>query len=188
MTSLYSLITKMYPVGLYDLSEDTNVYKELSAYAEGLQYFKNQLDEALNQCFISNSDSYGLTTRENVFGNTRDSYSNEERRKMLIYRHTLGENDFTKNGLGKFFSSFGVYNYQILELSDLNYISVYIDGDYSDKDKAWIVNQIKMILPAHLNYDIEFNGITWSHIENKNLTFNDMDEKDYSWNFIHSLV
>lgn len=188
MDSFYTITSYLDSTGLYNIVSGSNIYNEIKAYSCVLDETRDLLEETLNECFVSSSNSFGLENREKMFGNTRSDYSNEERRSMIIYRRTLGENDFTKSGLEKFLTSFGVKSYSVLEMPDLEQIAIYIYGDFSDVDIAWIKNEITLVLPAHLDFDIYFNGISWDSIDNKNLTFQDMDDYDYTWEEIHNLV
>lgn len=188
MTAYESMYMKMFPLKSYNLEEGSNVYNEISAYGEALDKFRDLLDEFLRECFICSAESYGLENRELLVGEVRADLPVERRRSMLITRNLLGENDFTREGFGKFMNSFGVTNYDITEMPQQLEISVFVGGDYTVVEKVWLRNQINMMLPAHLDSTITFQNVDWAKIDGKNLTFSEMDSKNYNWNYINNLV
>ncbi len=188
MNTFDSICSHLTPLEIYNIQEGTNVYNELASYSVALDVFKEVLDEMLRECFVCKAETYGLENRETVYGKVRENYSISDRQNMIIYRQTLGENHFNKEGLEKFLVSFGVESYQIIEMPTINQIAVFISGNYSAEDIDWIKNQVRLILPAHLDHSIDFNGIQWDYIDSTDLTSNDMDNRDYTWDFIHSLV
>ena len=188
MQAFESMCIKMQPLKSYNLEEGTNVYNEICAYGVALDKFRELLDEFLRECFICTSKSYGLENREVLVGKIRNDLSLEARRSMLITRNLLGENDFTNEGFGKFMHSFGVTDYQIDEFSNQQKITVQVAGDHSEAEQLWIENQIKMMLPAHLDGTVTFQNMSWSEIDEENITFADMDSKNYSWKYINNLT
>ncbi len=181
MTALQSMISKLEPLGVYNLEEGSNIYNELCAYAAALDVHRENIDTALRESFISTSESYGILSREKVIGDSRDSYTLAERRNMLILRKCLSERDFTVAAFAEFMESFGVNSYRITEIPSQYSITVKIEGSYSAKDAAWIRNQIALVLPAHLNAYIYFGGIAWAQLDAYEDTFSEIDALDRTW-------
>ena len=188
MNAYLSIFAKLHPLKTYSRDTDTNLSVEIASYAAALDEHRSLLDEFLKECFITTAETYGIEKREKLVGEVKVDYPIDRRRNMLILRNTLGENDFTKQGIGKFLSCFGVTNYQIIEMPELLEISFYIDGDYSNAEKAWIEKQINMMLPAHLVSTVTFQGISWNDIDSKNMCFAEIDSNNYTWNFINNLI
>ncbi len=187
MTSFESIISKLAPTGIYSLEEGTNVYNEISAYSVALDNHRKNIDEALRECFISSAEDYGLANREKVIGSLRTDYSLEDRRKMLILRKSMGENDFTLEGFERFLTSIGVYDYRIDEIYELNEIAINIFGSYSPADEAWITNQINLMVPAHLMCNVYLGGVRWKVLDVQNFTFKELDSNNYTWTEFNSL-
>ena len=187
MDTLTSISQKLAPLNLYDISEGKNIYYEICAYSCALDRHKENLERVLKECFISSAETYGIENTEKVIGSVRSDYSTEDRRKMLIIRKTFGDNDFTKSKFQNFLSSIGVYNYDVLEMPWESEMNICIDGSYNRDDKAWIIKEIKLALPAHLNCNVYFSGIEWADIDSKNLTYSLMDNYDYTWSQINRL-
>lgn len=187
MTALESVIKKLTPTGVYSLAEGSNVYNELNAYCTALDAYRESIDLLLQECFISTSQGYGLELREKVIGDVRDNYSLEKRREMLCLRNSLGENDYTVEGLGRFMKSFGVDNFQLVEMYWQDEVSICIGGSYSDSEAAWIENQICLILPAHLYLTVYFGGLSWQIMDNNDWTYEEFEARDYTWSELHAI-
>lgn len=159
MMVLDSMLEKLLPLGLYDLDEGSNVFAELSAYAEALQRHKDNTNEVLRECFISSSESFGLDDRESLIGFTSGSdFDTADRREMLILRKSINENDFTVSGFTKMLRSFGVASYQLTEHPSQYSINVAINGIITNDKKAWIESQIMKIIPVNMTAVVEFDS------------------------------
>lgn len=187
MTAFESMYQKMLPLKSYDTANG-NIYNEIASYGYGLDDHRADLDIFLRECFISTAETYGLENREKIVGNLKSDYPTERRRNMLILRNILGENDFTKKGMEKFLFCFGITEFQLIEMPEQLTLTVYVGGDYSQVDKAWIEKQINMMVPAHLITIIDFKGISWSTADSNNLSFAELDSKNYSWKTINNLT
>ena len=182
MTVMQSFAGKLAPLNVYDISEGSNIYAELCAYAFALDIHRENIDAALRECFISTSESFGLEIREKVFGNLRNNYSASERRDMLKLRRGFGDKDFTRAGLDKFLKSLGLSVYQIAESPGSYTITVTIYDALSETDAKWIENQIKLIMPAHLNAYVYNGGTSFNEIDGDDLTFDGFEALDKTWN------
>lgn len=72
MDSLNSMVSKLSATGIYSLNEDSNVYSELKAYAEGLDVLVSELEVMLRECFFSTAEDYGLERAERLWGNVHN--------------------------------------------------------------------------------------------------------------------
>lgn len=187
MTAVESMIKKMSALKIYDISEDSEIYRELCCYSVALDEHRQMLQEVLDECFIATAVDYGITNRESISGNVKSEYSIEKRREMLHLRSSIGDNDFTLQGFDRIMKCLGVSDYQITERYNFFEIYIHIKGDYSKVERKWIEKEINKILPAHIKGFIYFQGMSWKEIDNKNLTFSEMDEKDYKWSYINNL-
>lgn len=185
MHPLISMMNKLAPLGIYDLSDNTNIKNELQAYGYALNVHRQNMEELLRESFISTAESYGLENREKVIGDTKSSYSTEKRREMLTLRKGFNENDFTKASLIKFLQSLGVTSYSFTEQPGAQSVSVCIGGSYPDSEAKWIENQIREFLPAHLNIFVYHGGKTWNQRQLMNKTFAELDAENLSWARIH---
>ena len=181
MRALESMIKKLRPLEIYDTKTTGHIYAELAAYAAALDYYRDLLDEALCECFISTAKGFGLETREKVIGDVRRDCSTAQRRSMLSTRASLGETDYTLSGFDRFMKSFGVQDYTLSESPTAQSVTVTIMGDYSRNTESWIINQIELILPAHLDMYVYSGGRDWQAIDTANEQYATFDSYDYTW-------
>lgn len=185
MTSLQSMVRKLTPLGIYNLSDGTNIKNELAAYACALDVHRENIDKALRECFISTAIDYGIETREKVVGDIKSFYPLSKRREMLQIRKSFTEKDFTLSSIGRFINGLGVSDYNISENPANNVIGICIGGSYSDSESRWIKKQIEEILPSHLDAFVYFGGKTWYQFEQQDKTFSELDLLDLKWKDIH---
>ena len=187
MTTLQSFIKKLSPLNIYDISEGTNIFAELSAYSYALDRHRSNMDDTLRECFISTAESYGIETREKVFGNIRSDYTLAQRREMLRLRRGFGNSDFTLNGFDKFITSLGVDSYSLLEMCSSFEISVTMYNTFNSTDEKWIENQIKLIMPAHLTTYVYYGGPTFAEIDSADSSYSDFDVQNKTWAQIENI-
>ena len=181
MTALESLTKKLAPLNIYDISEGTNIFAELSAYAYAIDKHRENTEVVLIECFISTAESYGIETREKVFGHLREDYTLEQRREMLKLRRGLGDSDFTLSAFEKIMTSLGAGSYNLHEMYSTYEAVVTMFTTFSNADAEWIENQIKLFLPAHLITHIYYGGPTFSEIDSEDLTFSEFDANNKKW-------
>lgn len=181
MTTLQSFIKKLSPLGIYDISEGTNIYAELSAYADAFDRHRNNMNIVFRECFITTSESYGLETREKAFGKIREGCTLSQRREMLRLRRGFGDSDFTVAGFDKFMRSLGIGEYSLLEMSSTYEAAVTLNESFSSSETKWIENQIRLIMPAHLVVNMYYGGPMFDRIDSLDRTYADFDSADKSW-------
>lgn len=187
MRAWESMKKKLRPLGIYDLSDGTNISAELKAYAEALDRHRDNLDEALRECFIGTAEDYGLSERERIFTSPRTSRTAAGRRDLLRERFVLGERDFTPEGFEKFLRSFGANTFSYSELPSAQSFTVVLGGDYPQAEEEWIKNQIRLVIPAHLDGYVYSGGQIFGVIDLRDLTFAEIDAQDYSWDQLNNL-
>lgn len=187
MDSLNSMVSKLSATGIYSLNEDSNVYSELKAYAEGLDVLVSELEVMLRECFFSTAEDYGLERAERLWGNVHNDMDTEKRRQMLLARSSFGAGDFTLEGTEKLMKILGISG-AVFEYPALQRISVDVsDDDYSEGQRIWIISQLRALLPAHLDVDVVFSGLDWNQVDSKNLTFEEMENRALTWEEIDLL-
>lgn len=186
--SFQSMIKKLSPLEVYDLSEGGIVYAELAAFSVGLDLLKESLNELLREGFISTAESYGIENTERLVGNVRSDLDLDKRREMLIERLSLGVNDFTPAGFKQMLRLMGVEG-EISEYPFTQRISVGLSsGNYTQAQREWIVSQAEALLPAHLEWDVIFTGFSWADSDSAGNTFSEIDAKGYTWEDIDYIV
>lgn len=174
-----SMKRSLEPPGVYR-SDAQALEWELRAYAEGLEALYEELGSLMRERFISTAEDIGLRVYEELFGPDRTGESAQSRREMLRLRMNLGEGDFTPAGIRRALDSLGL-SYQISEFPALNWLTVTATTDCSDAMQAFIRREAEKMIPAHLEFQITFNTLTWSDIDGLDLSFAQSDALNLSW-------
>lgn len=156
MDSLTSMKQKLAPLGLYNLDNQSEVLRELKAYAEGLDILSETLDELERECRIATAESYGLSRRESLLGREHPEQAAAQRRKTLNYfektvKTTLNDDDFAD-----FLENIGVTDYTIevrLKQAEFN---ITFAENLTDGQKALVEKRIRAEIPAHMTYRFHY--------------------------------
>ena len=105
---------------------------------------------------------------------------------MLIYRYSITSNDFNKESIEKALIAAGIRGY-IIEMPSENRIYI----NCLELFDTMVTNTMAQVeaekfLPAHLLYDFDFRPLQWAQIEDKDLTFSQMDAADLTWGQINN--
>ena len=188
MNTLDSLLKKHEPLGIYNITDGSNIHCEFEAYAYGLDMLRDELDTLLLECFFATAESFGLDEREKLWGRVRDDLSIEKRRQMILLRSSFSLADFTLSGVQKIMSFLG-RSAQVQEYPKVQRIVIDVSNEYfTEGQKKWIRSQIDALLPAHLETDIVWQGFSFDDSDSKKLTFDSMDEKNMPWSKIDTYI
>lgn len=179
MTVYDQLRERLAPIGIY--AENAPVLEqELQVYADELSLLHQELEVMLGERFITTARDRGLTVYEELFGPERADCDVEERRKMLQLRLNLGEGDFTPAGFRRALDSLGL-NYVINEFPELNRLNIAATADYTVAQQALISREVSRLVPAHLEFQLTFNTLTWQDYDGMDRTFGEVDNEDLTW-------
>ena len=175
-----SMKRSMEPLGIYR-SDAELVDRELQVYAAEIERLYTRLDSMFGERFIGTAEDIGLRVYEELFGPDRTGERTEDRRHMLNLRMNLGEGDFTPAGIGKALDSLGL-SYTISEYPEIDRLNITaVTEDYTPAEQAFIEQEIAKIIPAHLEFQITFNTLTWDQIDAMNKMFALIDYEDLTW-------
>lgn len=186
MTVLDNLYRYHSPIGIYDIGADALSW-ELKAYAGELQRLYADLGILFRERFVTTAQDIGLKAYEEVFGPERRDESAEERREKLLLRMNLGGGDFTPAGIRKALDSFGL-KYTLSEFPYIGKMTVTATTDYSQAEQAWIRREVEKIIPAHIEFQLTFNTMTWTQLDALDRTFAAIDSEDLTWQQIDNLT
>ena len=179
MSAFEKMKAALAPVGIY--SDDAPVLDaELNAYASELERMYTDLDSMFRERFIATAEDVGLSEYEKLFGPVRTGESAENRRAMLQLRMNLGGGDFTPAGIRRALDSLGL-QYTISEYPSLNRLTITATTDYSRAEQAFIRREVARIVPAHLEFQLTFNTLTWAQIDAMDKRFSELDGDDLTW-------
>ena len=182
MSSLESMIKAMSVIPLYSLKTNvTTVHKELQSYAAALDVLSEFVSEMITEHLLSTACDYGLSLFEKMTGKVRTDLTLEQRREMLIRSQMLGINDNTLEGIYRFFQSVGL-DCVIEENPKSSYMYISAEGrDYPREEQDYIIEMAENFLPCHLDFFIDFRKADFNYFDNLNLTFDEIDGKNYTW-------
>lgn len=180
MNILEKLIKLHKPVGVYDIKEGGNIYRELSVYADALDELLQELETVQREGFILSAEDEGLSQIEQVFGGVRYDLAPTQRRSMIKARCSLSSGDFTPSVLSKFMDVLGIQA-QVWEYPSVFRLTFRVEGEHPLSRRKWIASQLKALLPAHLEVDPVFEGFSFADIKKNNLTFGEMEKKAMNW-------
>lgn len=153
---------------------------ELQVYAEELERSHEELDRLLRERFIVTAQDEGLTAYEALFGPIRTDEPIQKRRELLLLRLSLKDGDFTPAGIRKALDSLGV-EYELSEYPHLQKLNISVTSDHSALEQAYIRRETAKMIPAHLEYQITFNTLTWGQLDALDRTFAAIDSENLTW-------
>ncbi len=180
MDVLNRLVALHKPLGVYSIKEDTNIYRELSAYAQAFEELLGALAETEQEGFLLTAKEYGLENFESIYGPVMDELSEDKRRKMIFARCSLSISDFTSASLVKILKALGVEG-TFREYPAVFRLTVHINGEYPLARRRFIAAQLKALLPAHLETDPVFEGFSFKDVDERGITFGEMEQKGMCW-------
>ena len=139
--------------GLYDISQNSLVYAELQAYAEGLDMAFDELDEMLKECFAETAESYGLTMRESWLKRYNPDRTLESRRNAIIKALSVCQTDYTFEGMRKIRDSFNLHGNFYSYTSPLK-VTFECTDTLTNSQKTILSNQMKRFMPCWLNFEL----------------------------------
>ena len=172
-------------VGIYDVTAP-GLNAELRAYADELERLYAFLSAILPERFISTAGDEGLGAFERLFGPARSGMSLSERRERLQKRFSLGGGSFTLSGIRQALDSFGL-SYVIDEHPAYSRLNIIAQADYTKAEQAFIAAEVGKIIPAHIEYQMVFNTLTWSELDARNKSFSQLDNDNLTWEQIDAL-
>lgn len=185
MTACEKMKAALGAIRLYD-TDAPNLNAELRAYGDELDRMEAELDELLPERFLQTAGDRGLSAYEEMFGPARRELTNEERRRLLLLRVTLGGGDFTPAGIRQALDSFGL-DYVIAEFPAHDRLNIIAQTEYTKAQQKLIRQETQKIIPAHLEYQLVFNTLTWAQLDARGLTFAALDQENLTWEQIDAL-
>lgn len=186
MTAADRLFQYHLPITAYDGGAQVLGW-ELAAYAAELESLYADLGTLFRERFIATAEDIGLKAYEELFGPERSDESTAARREMLLLRMNLGGGDFTLAGIRRALDSFGL-QYELSEFPHIGRMTVTATTDYSAAQQAWIRREVEKIIPAHIEFQLTFNTLSWAQWDAREKTFAEIDSDDMTWQQIDNLT
>ena len=153
MNALQSMCDKMAKTGLYHLGVDNLVYKELAAYAEGLDILYDAFEELFRECFVSTAEDYGLTIREGIINKLNLDQTVEGRRKSVLAALSIANTDNRVAAYEKYPTIFNV-NGEFTEDFENKKIIFHCTDGITSAQKTLLEKQMKEYMPCWLAFEV----------------------------------
>ncbi len=174
---------KLSPLGIYNISQESNIYNELFAYSSAIEDFTESADELLREAIITTAQDYGLYMRETLWSVPRTDLSVAERRASIFKRFGIGLSEFNLNGMYDFLASLGLSG-EITEVSEKYRIYIKIDNaeNVSFPVRQYLTSQIEEFFPAHCQIFVDYRTEgTWDDLDAKRTMFDTYDLFGSTW-------
>lgn len=155
MSSFESMKTKLESTGIYNVTDGSNIRKELITYADEIDRLFTELSEIERECFIETAQDYGLSERERFLGVDRSSQVVEKRRELLETAEQLRGN-CTISNFENIVRGYGVESFEIIERPTGNLVILNIYDTFTDEQKSVIRSRVNEDFPAHINVTVYF--------------------------------
>ena len=178
---LASMTALLDPLRLYDLSEGSHIFRELQAYAAGLELFRQRLERCRDDLFLATCSLERLARWEELLDLPVARSGEASRREMAAVKLSLGEGDFTPEGIRRSLLAAGLeaalqeeFSRRLIRVTDARII-----GGYQTLDE--VKQQVRRMLPAHLEVEFDIGILTWEMFEGFGLDFAAWDRRDFTW-------
>ncbi len=157
MTELEHLCELLSETGLYDPGDNSVIYAELAAYAEGLELFFGELEELLRECFVSTAEAEGLTMREAIIRRMNFNHTLAGRRSALTAAMSVGTRDVTSGDLAKVIASFGLTGRFVFDPTRLR-ITLETPQTMSAAQQSRLESEMSRLLPCWTDIKVLVTG------------------------------
>lgn len=164
--------------GLYS-GEDKLFSAEMAAYGAGLAVLADAAALCRDDLFVQTASEDMLARFERLFRVVPSTEDIETRRAMLLERGSVTPADNTKAALERQLLGAGIEGSIVEKQQGGLYVNVHRLLGISEEAAAF---EAESFLPAHLPFVLDFGVNTWDAIDERGLTFNEMDAAVGTWN------
>ncbi len=157
MDALTSMKTKLDSVGIYNITDSSNIAAELKAYALEIDRLYSELSIMLREYYIDTAQTYGITLREEFVGKPKTDYTLEKRREMLKLQQQMMGGECTPTSFDKFLRSCGISDFEVTETFSTQKMLVKINDTLTAAEKSEIEEKIAAETPAHITAVVKYS-------------------------------
>jgi hypothetical protein len=180
--SIGSVIENLAALRLYNLRSGSLVHAELAAYDEVFILLEEMLAGILRDAFVQTAQGEALRRFETLVGlPARSDVSAANRRELVIYRMSVAPYDFTAVKMLNSVRAAGV-EAEIIEDAQNERLHV---NSHALIDPTLTIElareRLEALLPAHLEWELDFGFTTADDFDSLDLTWNELDAFDLAW-------
>ncbi|MEE0060704.1 MAG: hypothetical protein UE295_07750 [Acutalibacteraceae bacterium] len=182
MNPLENMIKHLKPLQIYNLNDNTNIYKELEIYANAFNKIISMADNLLKESIVNTAESYGLELQEQLWGLPRTELVTEQRREGIKNRYNIKYSDSTLKSMQQFLLSVGVEG-KITEMPSMNRVYIYVENgsQFPLGVRKYITAQVESFFPAHIDVFLDYRVATWDTLDSHNTMFDTYDSFNFTW-------
>lgn len=180
--SLDRMISLLAPLRIYRLGAGSRIDAELRAYAAALEPVERLLDQIEREAFVQTAAEESLRRYEAMVGlSERRDADPQSRRELVIYRLSVAPFDFTVPKMLDTVRAAGI-EARITE-SPADEKLLIQTRDLIDPTLTMEQAQARLetLLPAHLEWELDFGTLTWNLFDEMNPDWNSWDAADFLW-------
>ena len=176
------MIFRLSALRLYNLSEESLISAELSAYDAAFCVLEELLAEIARDTFVQTAENDALSRFVSLVGlPPRSDISAASRRELVIYRMSVAPYDFTAIRMLGSARAAGIEAKIIedppgerLRVSTIYLIDPTLTNELTRE-------RLESLLPAHLDWELHFGFSTWNHLDSLDLTWNELNALNTPW-------
>ena len=149
MTGYQSMVSKLAPLRLYNITEHSEIGVELSVIAEEIDAFYEYMDEVLREMFIATAQSWGISGREKFICKEKSDLTLEKRRELLETAGYITGIDNTPSGFEAFVRSCGVQDFTYTEVYQHSRITLTVNDQLDSGTKLMLEERLDAYIPAN---------------------------------------
>ncbi|MEE0264088.1 MAG: putative phage tail protein [Acutalibacteraceae bacterium] len=182
MDLLENMLKHLKPLMIYNLNDNTVVYKELEVYANAFDEVIKKADNLFKESMVTTAEAYGLDMQEELWGLPRTELTVEQRRESIKNRYNIKYSDSTLKSMQHFLMSVGVQG-QITEVPSKNRVYVYVENgsQFPLGVRKYINAQAESFFPAHIDVFLDYRVATWDTLDAHGTMFDTYDSFNFTW-------
>jgi len=142
----------MEETGIYKFSEENPLNAELLAYDAGFKILEDEFNLLFGDLFIQTASEENLNERELLFRPHKSLADIETRRRMLVERNSISENDYTEEKINKMLVAAGIDGYLTEKYNGGIYVNA---ANFLGVSQTEAKREFEALAPVHL-------PVTWS--------------------------
>lgn len=182
MKQIQRLVNLLKPLGLYSLNPDSMIYKELVVYGCELDFLYDKLQEIKGLLFLNHASQKELSyIEQQLCLPIQNKMPIQTRKKILCAYLSTNCNAFTLQKITQSIQCCGM-QVKITQDTKQHKIQVQILSNPYHISHETALRIIKRFLPVHMQLEILNDGMSWTALEQKNITWEIWDNLDFTWN------
>ena len=158
MTGYQSMVSKLAPLRLYNITEHSEIGVELSVIAEEIDAFYEYMDEVLREMFIATAQSWGISEREKFICKEKSNLTLEKRHELLETAGYITGIDNTPSGFEAFVRSCGVQDFTYTEVYQHSRITLTVNDQLDSGTKLMLEERLDAYIPANCQINIHYTN------------------------------